>query len=256
MQIDEYVKLAEVEDRMWYFRSLHAHVARELAKAGVGRSGVGAPRLQERHVLDAGCGTGGMILRLRERQPGWRWSGIDFMPLACELARKRCGAGTDIREASVTALPFASESFDAVVSADVICQVVDADVAVREFSRVLRPGGVVVINVPAYMWMWSYHDDSCETKHRYTRPEVAALLHDAGFAEVRTTHWNALPFPLVWAKRKLLRTAKDTSDVKDYPAAIDAMFGAMMAVEHAWRRAGGTWAWGTSVFAVARKPLT
>ena len=256
MQTDEYVKLAEVEDRMWYFRSLHGHVARALAQAGVGGSEVGAHRRQEMHVLDAGCGTGGLILRLREEQPSWTWSGIDFMPLACELARKRCGAGTDIREASVTALPFAEASFDAVVSADVICQVVDADVAVKEFFRVLRPGGTVVINVPAYMWMWSYHDDSCETKHRYTRPEVTALLRDAGFAEVRTTHWNALPFPLVWAKRKLLRTAKDTSDVKDYPAVIDAMFGAMMSLEHAWLRSGGTWAWGTSVFAIARKPLT
>ena len=251
MQPDEYLKLAEVEDRMWYFRSLHRHVARELTTAGVAGGAA---------VLDAGCGTGGMILRLRApqsaggNQPGWRWSGIDFMPLACELAQKRCGPETDIRQASITALPFADASFDAVVSADVICQVTEADVAVREFFRVLRPGGVVVINVPAYMWMWSYHDDSCETKHRYTRPEVEALLRAAGFGAVRSTHWNALPFPLVWAKRKLLRTAHDTSDVKDYPAVIDAMFGTMMAVEHAWLRAGGCWAWGTSVLAVARKP--
>ena len=244
MNADEYLKLAEVEDRMWYFRSLHAHVARLLA--GVKRDAA---------VLDAGCGTGGMILRLRAKEPGWKFSGIDFMPLACELTRKRCGAEVDIREASVMALPFGEASFDAVVSADVICQVVDADVAVKEFFRVLRPGGVVVINVPAYMWMWSYHDDSCQTKHRYTRPEVEGLLRAAGFAERRTTHWNALPFPLVWAKRKLLRTAQDTSDVKDYPAAIDAMFGAMMSIEHAWLRAGGTWAWGTSVLAVARKPV-
>ena len=245
MNTDEYVKLAEVEDRMWYFRSLHAHVARSLAGAGVKR---------EAAVLDAGCGTGGLILRLQAQEPDWRWSGIDFMPLAVELARRRCGAGTDIRQASVTALPFGDASFDVVVSADVICQVVEADTAVREFFRVLRPGGVLVINVPAYRWMWSYHDDSCQTKHRYTRPEVAALMRAAGFKDGRTTHWNALPLPLVWAKRKLLRSDRDTSDVKEYPAAIDAMFGAMMAVEHAWLRAGGTWAWGTSVLAVARKP--
>jgi len=244
MNTDEYLKLAEVEDRMWYFRSLHAHVTRLLKRAGV---------KPDAAMLDAGCGTGGMILRLREQHPGWRWSGIDFMPIACELARQRCGPGTDIREASVTALPFGDASFDVVVSADVICQVTDADVAVREFFRVLRPGGVVVINVPAYMWMWSYHDDSCQTKHRYTRPEVDGLMREAGFAERKTTHWNALPFPLVWTKRKLLRSDQDTSDVKDYPAAIDAMFSGMMAVEHAWLRAGGTWAWGTSVLAVARK---
>ena len=245
MEPDEYLKMAEVEDRMWYFRSLHGHVARELATAGLKEGAA---------VLDAGCGTGGLLLRARGFQPRLRWSGIDLMPLACELARRRCGAAVDIREASITALPFAGESFDAVVSVDVIYHVDDPEIAMAEFFRVLRPGGLLVINVPAYMWMWSYHDDAVHTKHRYTRPEVAALLRAAGFAQQRLTHWNALPFPLVWAKRKLFHTTADTSDVKDYPAPIDAMFRTMMAIEHAWLRAGGNWAWGTSVFAVARKP--
>lgn len=245
MNADEYLKLAEVEDQMWYFRSLHGHVRRELNRAGL----EGNARL-----LDAGCGTGGLILRLREAWPEGRFSGIDFMPLACELARRRCGAGVDIREASITALPFAAGAFDALVSADVVCQVDDAAKACAEFFRVLRPGGIVVLNVPAYMWMWSYHDDTCQTKHRYTRREVATLLANAGFLGVRVTHWNALPFPLVWAKRKLFRTAADTSDVKLYPAPIEALFNGAMALEHAWLDAGNRWAWGTSVFAVARKP--
>ena len=260
MNNEEYLKLAEVEDRMWYFRSLHAHVARALARVdarGARDAGdaAGAPQPQrEKRVLDAGCGTGGMIVRLAGQQPGWRWSGIDFMPIACELARQRCGQGTDIREASVTALPFADASFDAVVSADVICQVDAADVAMQEFFRVLKPGGIVVISVPAYMWMWSYHDDSCQTKHRYTRPEVEALMQEAGLVDRWSTHLNALPFPLLWAKRKLWRSAKDTSDMKDYPAVVDAMFRLLVAPEHAWLRAGGRWAWGSSVFAVGRKP--
>ena len=254
MNNDEYLKLAEVEDRMWYFRSLHAHVARQLARVDAGDA-AGAPHPQRKKlVLDAGCGTGGMIVRLAGQQPGWTWSGIDFMPIACELARQRCGKGTDIREASVTALPFADASFDAVVSADVICQVDAADVAMQEFFRVLKPGGVVVITVPAYMWMWSYHDDSCQTKHRYTRPEVEALMREAGFGERWSTHLNALPFPLLWAKRKLLRSAKDTSDMKAYPAIVDAAFRLLVAPEHAWLKAGGRWAWGSSVLAVARKP--
>jgi SAM-dependent methyltransferase len=244
MNTAEYLKLAEVEDRMWYFRSLHAHVERALA-ADV-RAGAA--------VLDAGCGTGGLILRLQQRHPEWTFAGIDFMPVACELARRRCGAATDIREASITALPFAEASFDAVVSADVVCQVENPEVAAAEFLRVLRPGGLVVINVPAYMWMWSYHDDSCQTKHRYTRPEVRTLLQGAGFAGCQATHWNALPLPVVWARRKLFRTSGDTSDVKEYPRVVDAAFGGLMAIEHAWRRLGGNWAWGTSVFALARKP--
>ncbi len=245
MQTDEYLKLAEVEDRMWYFRSLHAHIRRELSAAQLP-----APAA----VLDAGCGTGGLILRLRAAWPQFHYSGIDFMPVACDLARLRCGKNVDIREASVTALPFPERSFDAVVSADVICQIDNPAVAMAEFFRVLRPGGIVVINVPAYMWMWSYHDDSCQTKHRYTRPELVALLANAGFTGARSTHWNALPFPLVWAKRKLFRQSTDTSDVKLYPAPVEAVFNGVMAAEHAWVRLGARWAWGTSVFAVAQKP--
>ncbi|HUR60602.1 MAG TPA: class I SAM-dependent methyltransferase [Opitutaceae bacterium] len=245
MDADEYVKMAGVEDRMWYFRSLHRHVARALAAEGLPADAA---------VLDAGCGTGGVLLRAREWPTRARWSAIDFMPLACELARKRCGPEVDIRQASITSLPFGDASFDAVVSADVICQVENPEVAMAEFFRVLRPGGILVINVPAYMWMWSYHDDTVQTKHRYTRPEIAALLRGAGFTARQLTHWNALPFPAVWAKRKIFRSAGDTSDVKEYPRAVDAVFAGMMAIEHAWLKAGGRWAWGTSVFAVARKP--
>ncbi len=230
---------------MWYFYSLHAHVGRELTAAGLKPAAA---------ILDAGCGTGGLILRARRWPLKAAWSGIDFMPLACELAQKRCGAAVDIREASITALPFASSMFDVVVSADVICQIGNPEVAMAEFSRVLRPGGLLIINVPAYMWMWSYHDDTVQTKHRYTRPEIAKLLGVGGFSVERLTHWNALPFPLIWAKRKLFRMNGDTSDVKTYPAPLEAMFRGMMTIEHAWLRGGGKWAWGTSVFAVARKP--
>jgi SAM-dependent methyltransferase len=245
MNTAEYLKLAEVEDRMWYFRSLHGHVERELAHA--------LPAGREARVLDAGCGTGGLILRLRERHPAWTWSGIDFSALACELARQRTGG--DIREASITALPFGEGEFEAVVSADVVCQVENPAAAAAEFFRVLRPGGLVVINVPAYRWMWSYHDDTCQTKHRYTRPEVRALLTAAGFRGVQATHWNALPFPLIFARRKFFRSAGDTSDVRLYAAPVEFGLRAAMAVEHAWLSVGGRWAWGTSVFAVGRKPL-
>ena len=89
---------------MWYFRSLHAHVVRELRAADL-------PANPE--VLDAGCGTGGLLLRAGQQWPGARWQAIDFMPLACELARKRCGGAVEIREASITDLPYGDASFDA-----------------------------------------------------------------------------------------------------------------------------------------------
>lgn len=247
MDTNEYLKLAEVEDRMWYFRSLHRHVHAWL------RDGLNGSGRTEADVLDAGCGTGGLILGLQAREPGWRFKGLDFSALACELAAKRC-AQTEIREGSITALPFADGSFDAIVSADVICQVDNPQTALAEFHRCLRPGGTVVINVPAYMWMWSYHDDSCQTKHRYLRRELVGLLGAAGFAPTFSTHWNTLPFPLLVLKRKLFRSRADTSDVRLYPRPLEAAFNAMMQLEHAWLRNVSRLPYGSSVFVVARKP--
>ncbi|MEY4938762.1 MAG: Demethylmenaquinone methyltransferase [Verrucomicrobiota bacterium] len=229
---------------MWYFRSLHSHFRRELQRAKLPAAAA---------VLDAGCGTGGLISRLRAAEPDWRFTGVDFMPLACDLARTRCGPDVPILQGSIEALPFADQSFEAVVSGDVLCQIDHGETALAEFRRVLRPGGIAVINVPAYPWLWSYHDESVGTKHRFTRPEMARLLTAAGFRVVTLTHWNALPFPLVWAKRKLVGS-NHTSDVKLYPAPVEWALNRIMSLEHAWLRWGGRWAWGSSVFAVAYKP--
>ncbi len=245
MQSDEYFKLAEVEDRMWYFRSLHGHVQRELARAGAGAG---------TRLLDAGCGTGGLLLRLRAAWPQARFTGVDVMPLAADLARQRCGPDVEVRLGDIHALPFATSSFDAVVSCDVISEAGDAPRGLAEFFRVLRPGGVLVINLPAYMWLWSYHDEAVHTKHRYTRAELAGLLTRAGFRLRRLTHWNALPLPLVWARRKLFHADRETSDVKLQPWPVEQALSGAMAIEHAWLDLGGNWPWGVSVFGVAEKP--
>ncbi len=314
MEHDEYLKLAEVEDQMWYFRSLHAHVLRELEAeldgrgdilrqrmgradaaeaphpqpASTGRGGVrgeraaatgapGAPDPQvvnpggggvhgERapgesdtrwrprgRILDAGCGTGGLIRRLRASRPDWDWTGVDLSAVACELARQRA-PGTEIREANVVQLPFAERSFDAIVSADVLYHVDDDMAALREFLRVLRPGGAVVLNVPAYRWLWSYHDEAVHSRRRYTRGELLAKLETAGFKDTRATYWNTLPLPLIVVRRKLLPAPRGGSDVRLYPAPVEAVFNAAMALESAWIRGVGRLPCGTSVLAVARKP--
>jgi SAM-dependent methyltransferase len=244
MQLDEYRKLAEVEDRMWYFRALNRRIAHWLARE--------LPPGPAR-VLDAGCGTGGLLKHLRTAQSDWRLTGLDFSPRACELARLRTNVA--IEEGSITALPFADDSFDAVVSADVVCQVEDGAQALREFARVVRPGGVVLVNVPAFRWLWSYHDDTCETKHRYTRPELAALANLAGLELRFASYANGLSLPLIAARRKLFRPAEPTSDVRLYPAPVEAIFSGMARLEYAWMNLGWRLPLGSSVFLAARKPV-
>jgi SAM-dependent methyltransferase len=245
MHLDEYRKLAEVEDRMWYFRALNRRCLHFLRRGGV--AGLARPR-----ILDAGCGTGGLINDVRRAFPAAEIVGLDFSPRACELARARTGA--EIVEGSITALPFPDASFDAIVSADVVCQVEDGARALREFARVARAGAPILVHVPALRWLWSYHDDACETKHRYTRRELTDLFARAGLAVEAASYANLLALPLIAARRKIFPAPASASDVRLYPAPIEAAFAALSALEHAWISAGAASPVGSSVFVAGRKP--
>lgn len=243
MEPDEYMKLAEVEDRMWYFRCLHGRM-RDAVRLALGAR----DRVE---LLDAGCGTGGLLKRLRSVEPSWRGQGVDLELLACEIARQR---GNAVTQGSITELPFTDASFDAITCADVLYHISEHDVALREFHRCLKPGGVLAVNVPAYRWLWSYHDERVHSKHRFVRGEVLSLLRQAGFAPVTSTYWNTLPFPLIVVRRKILPPKDAASDVKLYSPAIEALFDGCMALERGWNRLGLPLPFGSSVFAVARKP--
>jgi SAM-dependent methyltransferase len=244
VQPEEYRRMAAVEDDMWFYRALHAHLERELSCA------TGDQRVS--NLLDAGCGTGGLIRRLEQRHPQWKWTGVELEPLACELARTRCAAG--IVQGSLLALPFAENTFDAVVCSDVLYHIDDDVAALREIFRVLRPGGVVVINVPAHRWLWSYHDVATHARRRYERREMLGKLGVAGFAGVRATHWNTLPLPLVIVRRKLLPAPRGGSDVRRYGRLVEWLFSAAMGVERGWLRWGKRLPFGSSILAVGSKP--
>ncbi|HWA29400.1 MAG TPA: class I SAM-dependent methyltransferase [Lacunisphaera sp.] len=244
MQADEYRKLAEIEDRMWYFRALHrrrAHWLARLLPPGPAR------------VLDAGCGTGGFIRAMRTMQPQWQVAGIDLAPAACAFARERTGA--PVTEGSITALPFADASFDAVTTGDVLYHVEDVAAALREFARCVKPGGAVVVNEPAYRWLWSYHDEAVESKHRFTRRELATAFAGAGLAVQFASYVNLLPLPLVVLRRKVFPPARPTSDVRPYPAPIELGFATMAVVEQAWTGSGWPLPAGSSVFLAGLKSV-
>jgi SAM-dependent methyltransferase len=243
MQADEYRKLAETEDRMWYFRALHRRRTHWLARL----LPTGSAR-----VLDAGCGTGGFIRSLQAANRGWQVTGLDLSPMACRLARER--TGVEIVEGSITALPFADGAFDAITTGDVIYHVEDVAAALREFARCLKPGGWVLVNEPAYRWLWSYHDEAVESKHRFTRPELVARFRAAGLEVRFATYANLLVLPLVVLRRKLFPPTRPTSDVKVLPAPVEAGLAAMAWLEHAWTCLSWPLFAGSSVFVVGFRP--
>lgn len=240
----EYQKMHAVEERMWWYRGLHANLLTLLARTGRVRAG-GA-------MLDAGCGTGGLLAKLGQVFPGVDCVGMDIDPIAAELASAK--AATPVVVGSVNALPFATGSLDAIVSADVLYhRAVHEARALADLHRCLAPGGVLVLNLPAYDWMFSAHDRAVHTARRYTAGRIRTRLHTAGFAQVRTTYWNSLLFPLMVLRRKLVKTEGAASDVALLPAPVEFLFRSVQRIENFLIRCGIALPVGGSVLAVAIK---
>lgn len=237
----EYEKLYEVEDRMWWFRGTHANLLAAFRAVAPGSA---------RPVLDAGCGTGGLLKRMIGSLPARTVLGLELDPAASAMAREK--SGCPVCTGSVAMLPFRDAALDGVFSADVLChRGVDEERTLREFHRCLAPGGVVVLNLPAYPWLLSKHDRAVDNVRRYTRKGVVALLRGAGFRVLRTTYWNTILFPLMVLRRTVFRGG--SSDVALGPAPIEALFRGVMRLETALLDLGVSFPFGGSLVAVAVK---
>jgi SAM-dependent methyltransferase len=109
---------------------------------------------------------------------------------------------------TATALPFRDRAFDVVGAFDVVEHCADERRAVAELCRVLRPGGRLLLSVPAYRWAWSDHDVRAGHYRRYTRPRIVEVVADAGLVVDRATYAFAAVFPFFVAER-LMRKARE-----------------------------------------------
>lgn len=236
----EYHLMDAVEDGMWWYRALHARVLEAL----------GRPRGR---VLDAGCGTGGFLARLRSAWPEAEATGLEYDPGAA--ARTRAKSGVSVANGSVLAMPFADASFHGVTSMDVLCHAaVEPDAALAEIRRVLAPGGRLVLNLPAFQWLLSAHDHRVHNVRRFTAPETDRMLNQAGFDVVTTRYWNGLLLPLMILQRKIMASAPEgRSDVAAFPPWQDRMLFGVTEVERQLTRLRLSVPAGGSVLAVATR---
>ncbi len=243
MEAHEYEKMAAVEDSMWWYRALHRNLLLVLERFLPGPSA---------RLLDAGCGTGGLLRALASAPFGCRLFGLDVWQPACMMAATR-GRHPVVR-GEVDRLPFRDGEIDCLVSADVLChQSVDPRLALREARRCLKPGGVIVLNLPAYRWLFSYHDERLKQTRRFTRRALFRLFEETGFSPVYATYWNTVLFPVMALRRLLFTPRGKESDVHVYPQPAEKLFGALLTGESALLRAGLVLPFGGSVLAVARR---
>ena len=222
---------------MWWYRALHQRLLDALAPIR-GR------------ILDAGCGTGGFLDVLRDKRPDLTRIGLEWD--AAAAARAAAKSDTPIARGSVNALPCATASFDAAVSADVLCHAaVDPAATLAELQRVLKPGGRLVLNLPAYQWLMSAHDRQVHNARRFTASAAASLLRQAGFTLIQARYWNGLLLPLMILQRKVLARGDSVSDVAPFPPWLDARLHGITKFE---RHLPVSLPFGGSVLAIAEKP--
>jgi len=215
----EYRRMFEAEERQWWYAGQRA-VALALFEPWA--------RDKRLLLLDAGCGTGFNLVALARFGPTL---GIDLSEDAIAFCRER---GVRAVRGSVLRLPFADAAFDVVTSFDVIYHdwVGDDRAAVAEMARVLRPGGALLVRVPALELLRGAHDAEVLTRRRYTLGELRALVEGCGLRVERSTYCNALLFPLLFARRTLDRLlGRHGSDVGFLPPPLERLFRGLMELE-------------------------
>jgi len=246
MEPDEYDNIARLEQQHWWYVGMREIAANLLASIyPPAPPGTPAPA---RRILDAGCGVGG----------GLRWlsafgqvTGIDLHPLAIQYSAQ---VSRRVGRASVQALPFASEIFDLVTTFEVLYHLAVSDdvAALAEMQRVLRPGGWLLVRLPAYDWLRGAHDRHVHTRHRYEAAELNSKLGAAGF-EVRRQTSVGFSFlaPAVMMRRAQASQRAETDVTLPSPLVNRLMLGTLRA-EGLWLRALNLPA-GLSLLALAQK---
>ncbi len=244
MELKEYEHMHQLEQSFWWYRALHAATLQRVLTMALPEGA---------RVLDAGCGTGGLLAHLQKALPDLHYTGLEYYGQAASYSREK--TNLDIINGSVNQLPFCDNYFDLVICNDVLYHLnVEPLAAVQEYRRVLKPGGQLLINIAAFNWMTSAHDTHVHTRERYTRSSCRTLLKDGGFIVNDCHYWNSLLFPLMVLHRLTAGKTRKDSDVETLAPWLDNLLFTIMRFEQGLASLKLYFPFGGSVWARATKP--
>ena len=210
----------EVEKSYWWFAGKRDIIRAVLAGLG------GA----DRRILDIGCGCGLNTVNLNRF--GLTFP-LDISEKALCFCRER-GLKRLVRS-GVKPLPFKDNSFELIVASDLIEHLDDDSSALKEFYRVLKKKGIILLTVPAHPFLYSYHDRALGHKRRYKRSELEKKVKESGFFIERLTCFNMFLLPLAFLVRRFKSTKTDTKDKSDFftklPCLLNILFFAFLKLE-------------------------
>jgi len=181
-----------LEDTHWWFRARRDMILR-LTRA--------LPR--DARILEVGCSSGPLLAELQRAGFPHVW-GIDISDTAVALACERVGVN-QVRQADAVSTGFDADAFDVVIASDILEHITDDRAAIREWRRILKPGGRLILFVPCHPFLWTAYDEENEHVRRYRRLQIKKLVEDSRFLITRSSYWNIMTFPPIALVRLFLR---------------------------------------------------
>lgn len=195
MQHEYYKEYYELERKHWWFiareKIISNYISRLIADNGF--------KNKELNILNIGCGPGRSSEYLSQFG---KVVSVEYDKFCCEFAQQK--TGLEIINGSITELPFPDNSFDLVCAFDVIEHVEDDALAVSEMKRVAVQGGILLVTVPAFMSLWSHHDEINHHFRRYKHKQLKELFaKQQDGHRMYSTYFNFFLFPPIFLFRKL-----------------------------------------------------
>lgn len=239
----EYENLARVEADHWYYAGKRELVRRWIARA--------RPAQAADVLLDCGAGTGRFA---KEMEAHCRVLVLDDHEEALRLLRAQFRP-EQVLSLAGDRVPLPDASLEYVTALDVLEHVPDDQAVVDGFARLLKPGGLAVVTVPASMALWSDWDEVLHHFRRYARPQLRALFRERDWELVYVNYTNVFAYPAVWLLRrwrKWFPAAKDAPRAEDrMPSAFaNKILRALFVAPATWRL---PFPFGVSLILVARR---
>jgi SAM-dependent methyltransferase len=247
MRVDEYTNMYVLEDRFWWYQGIH-----ELIVSYVRREASSRPL----RILDAGCGTGKLMTLLARVG---EVSGVDASDEALRYCRERGLAR--VTRVDLNAWKPAETAYDVITCIDVLCHesIADVGAVLDRFRDGLTPGGLLVLNLPAFESLRRQHDDVVQTVRRVRKEAFLPLLEERRFRIELSTYRLPALYYMIRAKKALFPDSNSDapqSDLKSIPSGLNFVLSGMHRLENRAVLLGMRFPVGSSLFVMARKPLS
>lgn len=234
----------EIEATHWWFRALHELVIDSFGKHHKDSS----------NILDAGCGTGRLMVQMQNLG---EITGFDFRDTALSYCRKR--DLKNITKMDLNQWDPTENQFEYVISLDVISDqgIYDDKLILQKFHKTLKPGGKLILHVPAFPILKRSHDKAATIRKRYLRKEIEEIAKGVGFAPIHIQYRLSFAFPLFLLSRlceSMFRgRGKSKSDMFALPSFANGFLLRLSRWENALVKRGFSFPWGTSLFSILQK---